>query len=228
MIKSAKISINEDHTSAGYGFVCFEEAEPASAALEAYGQKDQECYCQPWKPRDVRDVRKLFNNLYVKNYPSSWRDDDLHNLFFPYGDIGSLIQKQHENGNFAFVCYMSQDKNDHEYGPMCAGKAIEALHGRDIEIEEDKGKKTYKLYVSQALPKPQRELARVRDTFNYKKSKKRCNLYVKGFDPRSTADDLRQLFSPFGEIESIKILPNSNFACAFICFKTPDQAQRAK
>lgn len=92
VIKSAKISINEDHTSAGYGFVCFEEPEPASRTLDTLGQnKEAECYCQPWKPRDVREVRKLFNNLYVKNYPVSWRDDDLHNLFFAYGDIGSLV-----------------------------------------------------------------------------------------------------------------------------------------
>lgn len=29
VIKSAKISINEDHTSSGYGFVCFQEADAA-------------------------------------------------------------------------------------------------------------------------------------------------------------------------------------------------------
>lgn len=51
---------------------------------------------------------------------------------------------------------------------------------------------------------------------------------MKGFDPASTAKDLEDVFRPYGDIESIKLVPNSTFACAFVCFKTPDQAQKAK
>jgi hypothetical protein len=88
--------------------------------INAIGQsemRNNELYTQPWKPRDIRDVRKVFNNLYVKNYPSSFIDEDLHKLFFKYGDIGSLVQIEHAHGKYAFVCYMAKDKNDHQYGP---------------------------------------------------------------------------------------------------------------
>ena len=41
----------------------------------------------------------------------------------------------------------------------------------------------------------------------YKNSKKKCNLYVKNFPPEFTSKDLEQYFSPYGEIESIKMFP---------------------
>ena len=39
-IKSLKISLNSDHQSRGYGFVCFQDPAAAAAALEAEGDAD--------------------------------------------------------------------------------------------------------------------------------------------------------------------------------------------
>ena len=66
-------------------------------------------------------------------------------------------------------------------------------------------------------------------TLKYKTSKKRCNLYLKGFD-NETEQDLRNVFGNFGEIESVRLFPASDnkSAHAFICYKTPDQASAAK
>ena len=63
----------------------------------------------------------------------------------------------------------------------------------------------------------------------YKLSKKRCNLYVKNIPEGFTNDDLKVLFQEFGEIESVKVLPEEKKALyAFVCFKAPDSALRAK
>ena len=91
------------------------------------------CIAVKWNPKNRADFRKLFNNLYVKNYPDDWTDDQLKELFKPYGNIESLIQFKKENvGNFAFICFMSEDKNDHQYGPEHASKAIDELNGKDM------------------------------------------------------------------------------------------------
>lgn len=64
----------------------------------------------------------------------------------------------------------------------------------------------------------------------YKNSKKRCNLYVKNFPPKTTEEELRKRFEEFGDIESLKMFGNDKGenVYAFVCFKTPDQASVAK
>jgi RNA recognition motif-containing protein len=192
--------------------------------LEESGDR-KECLAVRWNPRDRADARKMYNNLYVKNYPEEFSDEQLTALFLPYGNVGSLIQFDKPGlGKFAFICFIPEDKNDHQYGPEAASKAIEALNGKDM----GNGKT---LYVKPALSASSRKAELLRETIKYKNSKKRCNLYVKNFDPKTTEENLQQLFSGNGqrEIESIKMFPIDKMekAYAFICFKTPDQAQSA-
>lgn len=89
-----------------------------------------------------------------------------------------------------------------------------------------------KLYVKEALKKSERAAERQRETIKYKNSKKRCNLYVRNFPPDTNEEMLRQIFSEQGEIENLRMFghpsePNKNIY-AFVCFKTPDVATRAK
>jgi len=86
-----------------------------------------------------------------------------------------------------------------------------------------------KLYVQPALNLCKRQEQKLRETIKYKNSKKRCNLYVKNFDPKATEENMTEIFKEFGEIESVKLFPEGDCdkAYAFVCFKTPDQAQTA-
>jgi RNA recognition motif-containing protein len=118
---------------------------------------------------------------------------------------------------YFFICFGSTNQNDRESGPKAAEKAITEMNGREIE--------GYKLYVREALSKTDRETELKHETFKYKNSKKRCNLYVKGFPPNMNEADLRTHFSKFGDIESIKLYeakePNKS-PFAFVCYKTPE------
>ena len=73
-IKSSKIALNPDHTSRGYGFVCFQD--PASA-LKALEENDQSEMCQAikYQPRDKRDFRRIYNNIYAKNFPPGYTEE---------------------------------------------------------------------------------------------------------------------------------------------------------
>jgi polyadenylate-binding protein len=95
---------------------------------------------------------------------------------------------------------------------------------------KDKEVDGHKLYVRPALRKEERKSELMHETFKYKNSKKRCNLYVKGFPNTTTEEDVRALFSKYGEIESLKLVPakDQHSPFAFVCYKTPDQASIAK
>ena len=177
-----KISINPDHSSRQYGFICFVNPESAKLALEK-GPYEVIKYA----PKDKREFRKAFNNIYVKNFPMSWTEADIRKLFGEFGHIKSLVMmKNPENtAQFAFVCFESEtDANDKEYGIKAAMDAVKNLHGKKID-------EAHTLYVKEALKKTDRDIEKKKEMIRYKNSKKRCNLYVKNFPPTTTAEELK-------------------------------------
>jgi len=225
-IKSLKISLNQDHSSRGYGFVCFKDEASATKALEASSEADS-VQAVKFEPKDRREFRKLINNIYVKNIPLDWSDDQVKEMFAPFGTIKSLVLREHKIGKFGFVCYDDPSGVSKEYGPECARKAIEGLQGRVMGKGEDD--KEIQLYVRPAMKTSDRHVEKIRETIKYKNSKKRCNLYVKNFPSTWTEDDLRNLFKQCGEIEKIRLdKGKAGNAYAFICYKQPDAAANAK
>jgi RNA recognition motif-containing protein len=225
-IKSLKISFNEDHSSRGYGFVCFEGDDTANQAIAATGA-GSECVAVKFQPKDRRNMRRLINNIYVKNIPAAMTDADIKKLFSEYGHIKSLVLSKHEIGQYGFVCYDDPEGTNVEYGPACAQKALEALQGK--EMGTDASGTALKLYIRHALKKVEREAEKKKETLRYKASKKRCNLYVKNFPGTWGEAELHNLFKDFGTIEKIKFQEgqrSGNFA--FVCFKQPDHAANAK
>ena len=184
-----------------------------------------------YQPKKPEDIKKAFNNIYVKNYPSEWNEANLKDLFGKYGDIKSLQQltrparETHPQRNFAFICY--DRDGDRTYGPACAEAAVKDLHEAELEGG-------LKLYVQPAIPKAVREAIVKSEITRFKNSKKKCNLFVKNFPQGYTKENLHELFSPFGVIESIVLGPKNDDATegrpsfAFVCFAQPDSAQNAR
>ena len=88
-IKSLKVSLNSDHTSRGYGFICFNDEATATAAIEQ-SAKDEDTVAMKFEPKDRRHFRKVINNIYVKNIPVGKTNDDIKEMFKPFGHISSL------------------------------------------------------------------------------------------------------------------------------------------
>ena len=90
-----------------------------------------------YQPKDPREIRKICNNIYIKNFPITWTKEFITELFGKYGDISSLVtfnKESKKDGSispFAFVCY--QKEGDIYYGPECARKAITDLHGKTFD-----------------------------------------------------------------------------------------------
>ena len=127
-IISAKIAEDEEGESMGYGFVLYDNEESAKKAIvECHGQnwRNKKLYvCQFQKNRPRKPLR--YNNLYVRNIPKNWSEDDVRNYFSAYGEISSMLVKSPDpeklNKNlpevkrknildhkYAFVCYKSLD-----------------------------------------------------------------------------------------------------------------------
>lgn len=229
-ILSVKVSKNEDHSSRGYGFVCFASPDDSKKALDA--KSSSSTYnAVKFQPKDLSQVQKnLANNIYVKNYPKEWTEADLRDIFSKYGHIKSLIVKQipkdGEDLSFAFVCFEDpKDAKNFSYGPDAAEKAIEALHEKPLTHKGHEAK----MYVRAALPKPKREAEKKKEFLKFKASKKRCNLYVRNFPDNWTEENLVEVFSKYGDIESKKLITRENGGnYAFVCFKQPDHAIEAK
>jgi len=90
--------------SNGFGFVCFETEEAAIQAVAAGKIKFpkttspdsevtyfDESEVIKYVLKERNDFKKVFNNIYVKNFPTTWKAEDLNGLFGKYGNIKSLV-----------------------------------------------------------------------------------------------------------------------------------------
>ena len=69
---------------------------------------------QRYLKRDQRvSGRRVFNNLFVKQFPRpDFADEDLKRMFEPYGEILSAIVMRNQGGfslGFGFVCFRHPD-----------------------------------------------------------------------------------------------------------------------
>ncbi len=161
-------------------------------ALEANKEKESLCAVK-FNPKLKGETRKAFNTVFIKDVPSAFDSvEGVLNLFTPFGSIASHFQKVTAKGNIYFICYGNNNTEDREYGPRCAEKAFEAMHGKLLAGAEKP------LYVSPGMKKAERLKAIQHEATKFKTSKKRCNLFVKNFPDNTTEDNLRQLFEPFG------------------------------
>ena len=128
IIISAKIAEDEEGESMGYGFVLYDNEESAKKAIaECHGKiwNNKKIFvCQFQKNRPRKPLR--YNNIYVRNIPKNWSEEDVKNYFSKYGEISSMIVKSPDpeklsqnlpeekrknilNHKYAFVCYKSLD-----------------------------------------------------------------------------------------------------------------------
>jgi RNA recognition motif-containing protein len=140
-------------------------------------------------------MAKVTNNIYAKNFPASWGESEIRDIFEKHGNIKSLFIKKQKIPNteneaqFAFICYEHEDgtQADKEYGQKCAREAIDQLNGKTILGQV--------LYVREALTKEERDEEKRKEQLKFKNSKKRCNLYVKNFPSGTKTEELKELFS---------------------------------
>jgi len=126
---------------------------------------------------------------------------------------GSVPPPNKHKTLFGFVNFKNHDD---------AVKAVQALNGK---ILEDK----YELYCNRAQKKAERA-AELKKKFEQLKLERMTkyqgiNLYIKNLEDEVDEERLKKEFGIFGKIKSVKVVSGRGFG--FICFTTPEEANRA-
>lgn len=226
-ILSCKVATNETG-SLGYGFVHYETAEAADAAIKHVNGmllNDKKVYVGHHIPRKERqakieETRANFTNVYAKNVDPEVTDEEFEKLFTKYGKITSCVLQRDEDGKskgFGFVNF--EDHNE-------AQKAVDELHDSEF--------KGQKLFVARAQKKSERE-EELRRSYEAAKNEKLAkfqgvNLYLKNIPESYDDERLREEFAPFGAITSCKIMraPSGvSRGFGFVCYSAPEEANKA-
>jgi len=203
-ILSCKVAQDETGQSRGYGFVHYDTAESATNAIKHVNGmllNEKKVFVGHHIPKKDRmskfeEMKANFTNVYVKNVQSEVTDDEFRDLFEKHGEITSASVARDDNGKsrgFGFVNYVNHED---------ANVAVDILHDTDF--------KGQKLYVGRAQKKHEREeelrkqyeAARVEKASKYQG----VNLYVKNLDDDIDDEKLRDIFTPFGNITSAKVM----------------------
>ncbi|KAF2749536.1 polyadenylate binding protein [Sporormia fimetaria CBS 119925] len=203
-ILSCKVAQDEHGNSKGYGFVHYETAEAASAAIKAVNGmllNEKKVYVGHHIPKKDRmskfeEMKANFTNVYVKNIDLEVTDQDFRELFEKYGQITSATIARDDTGKsrgFGFVNFVKHED---------AAKAVDSLNDSDFRGQ--------KLYVGRAQKKHERE-EELRKQYEAARAEKQSkyqgvNLYIKNLDDDVDDEKLRELFAPFGTITSAKVM----------------------
>lgn len=221
-VLSCKVALDAEGNSKCYGFVQFETAEGAKAALKLNGRKigDSDVIVAPFIRRIDREATllKSFTNIYVKNIKASATEEDVKAAFQECGEIESLFLTGCAPfpTKFALIVY-----KEHE----AAVKAIEALN--DSKATPLTSEDT-KLLVCRAVSKAERQREKKKAVSLYQNNGR--NLYVKHLPDDITEDKLREVFSAFGTITSCALMKDPTGTVrgfAFVCFNEKEQAMEA-
>ncbi|KAK1936119.1 putative polyadenylate binding protein [Babesia divergens] len=224
-ILSCKVAIDALGNSKGYGFVHYSTEESAKEAIEKVNGMligGSQVSVAPFLRRTERmsKMSDVFTNLYVRNFPESWTEDDLRENFGKYGEITSMMLKSDDKGRrFAFVNYLD---------PKMAKEAVDSQNGVKIEGVEEP------LLVCPHMDKAKRQAmlkAQFDSTYSDQRNKfMGVNLYIKNLDDSMDDAGLRDLFKQYGTVTSSKVMRDANGVSrgfGFVCFSRPEEATKA-
>jgi len=192
------------------------------------------CPFKPRDQRDSPDPEQVFfTNLYVKNFPGDWSEGDIRRLFEAHGVITSMeIKKDFKERAFAFVNFENVDSAkaavDELNGQDLRTDEEKEQHEKDNAALKEQGQPEAEplvLYVGRAMTKFERSRMLKQE---YEKSKSPgtkiaegtapgksasaerqfpgVNLYVRNVAENITDEDLKKLFTPYGEVGSAKVM----------------------
>jgi polyadenylate-binding protein len=253
-ILSCKVATDPDGKSRGFGFVHFETEEAAKTAIEKLnGMKigSKTVFVGAFQKNAERDngTPKAFSNIYLKHIPDSWDEEKLKSVLSEFGAVTSSVVKTDPKGRrFAFANYEDFDE---------AKAAVESLHGRDMRTDEEKAKElteeekealeeekeddiyTYQLYCTRAQNRSERQ-AELKAKFTPSSANSSSasirvtpgsnNLYIKNIADNVDDEELKNMFEPFGQITSAKVMKDEKGVSrcfGFVCFVNPEDATRA-
>ena len=138
-----------------------------------------------WSQRDPSLRRSGVGNVFIKNLDKSIDNKAMYDTFSAFGNILSCKVAQDTNGDskgYGFVHFETEE---------AAVNAISKVNGMLLN-----GKK---VFVGRFVPRKEREIELG------EKAKRFTNCYIKNLHEDVAEQELQELFTPFGKINSLKV-----------------------
>lgn len=200
-IISAKVNENEDGEHYGYGYVNYSNAESMKRCIENTDNKEiwpgTALKVEIFQKRNERDIGLNSNTgLFVKNFPSSFDESKIRDVFRGLRIVWMKLNSDSLERKSAFICFDSEES------------ALRAKQQNGVVIEG------CELYVDNLMNKSERKrfLASKINEQNLQLSHqfRDCNLHIKNLPLEVNDEDLRNIFSAFGPVKSVKVQTQIN------------------
>lgn len=235
-VVTCKVASDENGETKGFGYVQYKNAKSAKKAIIScqnakIGSNVLEVMLYDKSIKDSRakaeQAAPSFTNCYVKNFPSSMTEERLRSMLEKYGPVSSV--------------YLPTDANSKPVGYACVNfanpedalKAVEALHDKPVfESDEYSGDDIVSplpFYIQRAEKKKDRmeTLRKQIELLSLEGLQSKKNLYVSNIPVTFSKEEIRNIFSKFGTVTSIRIertTSGSNVQYGYVCFSTPEEA----
>ncbi|XP_045686642.1 polyadenylate-binding protein 4-like [Phyllostomus hastatus] len=197
--------------SLGYAYVNFLNLADAQKVLDTmnFDVIQGKSIRLMWSQRDAYLRKSGIGNVFIKNLDRSIDNKMLYERFSAFGKILSSKVMSDEQGSrgYAFVHFQSQ---------TAADRAIAEMNGALL--------KNCRLFVGPFKNRKERE-AELQN-----KANEFTNVYIKNFGDDMDDERLREVFSHYGKIVSVKVMTDSSGKSkgfGFVSFDTHEAAQRA-
>lgn len=223
-ILSCKVAQNSDRESLGYGFVHYEDESSAQAAIQRVDGKmiaGARVTVQQFKTRNERtnddNNNSKFTNVFVKNLPINFTQQQLDELFTPYGTITSSMiatnaaeqklasinqnNQNDESANNDESNDISDSTDDHKSSPTTTptGKQVgiygfvnyQSSNDAERAVNELNGRDIdgYSIYVGKAIKKQDRNKM-LTEQFNSIKLEKQSKYAGVNLYVKNLSDDI--------------------------------------
>ena len=236
-IISTKICEDEDGNLLGYGYINYYNLDSAENAIKNLNKTkylDSVLEIEHFQKKNERLQTNLRNNsIYIKNIPNSIKEvEQLKKIFSKFGKVtwAKIFQDANERP-YAILVYED---------PESASKAKDEMNDKKLNENDELG-----IYVDLLQKRSERKrllTTKIGDINNKLNQEfKNCNLYVKNLPCELSEEKLKEIFSKYGEVKSVKISKyllvtkiNDEFkeietsrGFGYVCYTTPDSAQKA-
>lgn len=235
-IISTKICEDEDGNLLGYGYINYYNLDSAENAIKNLNKKKfcgSELEILHFQKKNERIQSTLGNNsIYIKNLPNSITESEIKKIFSKFGKItwGKIIQDKNDRP-FAILVFEEVES---------ATKAKEEMNDKKINESDELA-----LYVDALQKKSERKrllTTKIGDITNKLNQEfKNCNLYIKNLPYDLTEEKLKDIFSAYGEVKSVKISKyllvskvkddfvekETSRGFGYVCYSSPEHAEKA-
>jgi len=221
-IVSCKLEVTRDNVSRGYGYVQFNSKENASSAIEKLNGTEhfgkEIAVTVHSKKNEREEAGESFTNLFVKNIPATFSEENLRELFNEFGEVQSVAKKG-EGKDIGFVQFKTHEQ---------AAAAIEALDSK----KEIDGKV---LFVSKFISQNDNRSNTQKESTIGQTMKEtfKSNIFIRNIPKEVGEEEFRSEFDKAGKIISLKLKERNAVGTTelaskigYVCYEEVRQAQK--